>query len=162
MTDTNDSAPAWQANILACYPYVLERLQSVPQISQVLEAQDFTDISSSTRRKQIPSDGAVYVLLDGFTPTNANAKGREQNMEIGFSVILTKQQVTPQPATNGVGQTITAIAKALQGFDPIDEQGRALTTEPFIQRKPLAVRYEDGFAFFPLRFTTVVAIISDN
>lgn len=162
MTATNDSAPAWQTNVLACYPYVLERLQSVPQISQVLEAQDFTDISSSTRRKQIPSDGSVYVLLDGFTPTDANAKGREQNMEIGFSVILTKQQVTPAPATNGVGQTITAIAKALQGFDPVDEQGRALTTEPFMQRKPLAVRYEDGFAFFPLRFTTVVAIISDN
>lgn len=161
MTAIDPNAPAWQTDILACYPYVLERLKSVAQISQVLEAQDFADISSAQRR-QIPADGTVYVILDGYTPGSDNAKSREQNMEIGFSVILTKQQVTPQPATNGVGQTITAIAKALQGFDPTDEQGRALTTEPFVQRKPLAVRYEDGFAFFPLRFTTVVAIISDN
>lgn len=161
MTDTDPNAPAWQTDILACYPYVLERLKSVSQVSQVLEAQDFADISSA-KRKQIPADGTVYVILDGYTPGSDNARGREQNMEIGFSVILTKQQVTPQPATNGVGQTITAIAKALQGFDPTDKQGRALTTEPFIQRKPLAIRYEDGFAFFPLRFTTVVAVISDN
>lgn len=161
MTAIDPNAPAWQTDILACYPYVLERLKSVAQISQVLEAQDFADISSAKRR-QIPADGTVYVILDGYTPGSDNANRREQNMEIGFSVILTKQQVTPQPATNGVGQTITAIAKALQGFDPTDEQGRALTTEPFVQRKPLAVRYEDGFAFFPLRFTTVVAIISDS
>ena len=160
MTATDPNAPAWHTDILACYPYVLERLQSVSQVSQVLEAQDFADISS-TKRKQIPADGTVYVILDGYTPGSENAKGREQNMEIGFSVILTKQQVTPQPATNGVGQTITAIAKALQGFDPTDERGRALTTQPFIQRKPLAVRYEDGFAFFPLRFTTVVAVLAD-
>lgn len=161
MTAIDPNAPAWQTDILACYPYVLERLQSVPQVSQVLEAQDFADISSA-QRKQIPADGTVYVILDGYTPGSDNAKGREQNMEIGFSVILTKQQVTPQPSTNGVGQTITAIAKALQGFDPTDAQGRALTTEPFVQRKPLAIRYEQGFAFFPLRFTTVVAIIPDN
>lgn len=161
MTAIDPNAPAWQTDILACYPYVLERLKSVAQVTQVLEAQDFADISSA-KRKQIPADGTVYVILDGYTPGSDNARGREQNMEIGFSVILTKQQVTPQPATNGVGQTITAIAKALQGFDPTDKQGRALTTEPFIQRKPLAIRYEDGFAFFPLRFTTVVAVISDN
>ena len=155
------NVPAWNDNALACYPYVLERLREVSQVKRVLEAADFAAISGA-QRKQVPLDGAVYLILDGYTPTASNGKGREQLIEIGFSVILTKQQVTPQPATNGVGQTITAIAKALQGFDPTDKQGRALTTEPFIQRKPLAIRYEDGFAFFPLRFTTVVAVISDN
>lgn len=159
MTDT--PKPAWMDDVLACYPYLIERLRQVPAIRQVLEAQDFAAISSP-KRKQLPTDGAVYVLLDGFTPTSDNANGREQMMEIGFSVILTKQQVTPNPATDGVGQTLTSIAKALQGFDPSDAQGRALTAIPFKQRKALAIQYEDGFAYFPLRFTTTVAVISDK
>ena len=153
--------PAWTTNVLACYPYVLERLRSLPQVKTVLEAQEFAAISGG-RRKQMPLDGAVYVILDGYTPTGSNAKGAEQMMEIGFSVILTKQQVTPNPATDGVGQTLTAISQGMQGFDPVDAQGRALTTNPFRQRQPLAIQYEDGFAYFPLRFTAEVAIISDN
>lgn len=155
-----DSAPAWHDNILACYPHLIARLRQLPQVRQVLEAQDFAAISSAKRR-QLPQDGSVYVLLDGFTPTSDNASGREQIMEIGFSVILTKQQVTPKPCADGVGQTLTAIAKALQGYDPSDEYGRCLTATPFKQRKALSVKYEDGFAFFPLRFTTTVAILAD-
>ena len=161
MTATNNSGPAWMTDVLACYPYVLERLRKLPQVKMVLEAQDFVDISGDDR-KQMPLDGAVYVILDGYTPTTDNARGSEQMMEIGFSVILTKQQVTPNPATDAVGQTLTAISQALQGFDPSDIQGRALTTSPFRQRKPLAIRYKHGFAYFPTRFTAEVAIISDN
>ena len=156
-----DNAPAWNDNALACYPYILERLESVMQVKRVLEAADFAAISGA-QRKQVPLDGAVYLILDGYTPTSSNAKGKEQLIEIGFSVILTKQQFTPNPATDGVGQTLTAISKALQGFDPSDSQGRALVTEPFTHRPPLPIQYEDGFAFFPLRFTAEVAILSDN
>ena len=155
------STPAWHDNILACYPYVLDKLREVEQIQDVLEAQDFATISSS-QRTQLPQDGAVYVLLDGYTPTSTNDNSREQTMKIGFSFILTKTNYTPLPQTHGVGETITAIAKALQGFDPTDEDGRALTTAPFKQDKPLPIRYEDGFAFFPLRFTAEVAVITDN
>lgn len=155
------NAPAWNDNALACYPYIIERLQSVKQVKRVFEAADFAAISGAGR-KQVPSDGAVYLILDGYTPTASNANSKEQLIEIGFSVILTKQQFTPTPATNGVGQTLTAISKAMQGFDPSDEQGRALVTEPFSHRSPLPIQYEDGFAFFPLRFTAEVAILSDN
>lgn len=155
-----DSTPAWHYDVLACYPYLLERLRQVIGVKKVLEAEDFAAISSP-RRNQVPLDGAVYVIFDGFTPGSDNGSRREQSMEIGFSVILTKQKVTPTPQTGGVGQTLTAICKALQGFDPLDEHGRALTTTPFRQRTPLAIQYEDGFAFFPLRFTTEAAIIAD-
>lgn len=155
-----DNKPAWRDDILACYPYLLERLRGIDAVYQVCEAQDFAAISGKDRR-QIPTDGAVYVLLDGFTPTDANARGAEQDIEIGFSVILTKQQVTPNPAADSVGKTLTAISKALQGFDPVDEQGRALTVSSFKQAKALAIQYEYGFAFFPLRFTTTVAVVQD-
>ena len=155
------NVPAWNNNALACYPYVLARLEQVSQVKRVLEAADFAAISGA-QRKQVPLDGAVYLILDGYTPTNSNANSREQLIEIGFSVILTKQQFTPNPATDGVGQTLTAISKAMQGFDPSDSQGRALVTEPFESRAALPIQYEDGFAFFPLRFTAEVAILSDN
>lgn len=155
-----DNKPAWRDDILACYPYLLERLRGIDAVYQVCEAQDFAAISGKDRR-QIPTDGAVYVLLDGFTPTDTNARGAEQDIEIGFSVILTKQQVTPNPAADSVGKTLTAISKSLQGFDPADAQGRALTTTPFKQAKALAIQYEYGFAFFPLRFTTTVAVVQD-
>ena len=155
------NVPAWNDNALACYPYVLERLREVSQVKRVLEAADFAAISGA-QRKQVPLDGAVYLILDGYTPTASNGKGREQLIEIGFSVILTKQQFTPNPAADDVGKTLTALSKALQGFDPSDEQGRALVTQAFESRPPLPIQYEDGFAFFPLRFTAEVAILSDN
>lgn len=155
------NVPAWNDNALACYPYVLERLREVSQVKRVLEAADFAAISGA-QRKQVPLDGAVYLILDGYTPTASNGKGREQLIEIGFSVILTKQQFTPNPASDDVGKTLTALSKALQGFDPSDAQGRALVTDPFESRTPLPIQYEDGFAFFPLRFTAEVAILSDN
>lgn len=158
MTDT---APAWMDNMLACYPYLFKRLCGVEHVVKVLEADDFAAISSS-KRKTMPLDGAVYLIFDGFAPTSSNNQGKSETMEIGFSVILTKRNITPKSATGSVGHTITAIAKSLQGFDPADDQGRALTSSPFKQRKPLAIQYEDGFAFFPLRFTAEVAVISDN
>lgn len=154
-----DKLPAWRNNILACYPAILKRLEQVTQVKKVLEAQDFSAISSE--RKQRPLDGAVYVILDGFTPTSTNDNNREQTIEIGFSFILTKTNYTPRPQTDGVGETLTAITKALQGFDPMDNQGRALTTSPFRQQNALPIRYEDGFAYFPLRFTAEVAVIAD-
>lgn len=157
----SDNDPAWMTDALACYPYLLEHLRGIPQVKRVFEATEFAAISGSKRTK-IPLDGAVYVVLDGYTPTASNNKGKEQLIEIGFSIILTKQHVTPNAATDSVGKMLTAISKAMQGFDPKDERGRALVTYPFEHRKALSIRYEDGFAFFPTRFTAEVAIISDN
>ena len=155
------NVPAWNDNALACYPYVLARLKQISQVKIVQEAAEFVEISGADRKK-VPLDGAVYLVLDGYTPTDSNANSKEQLIEIGFSVILTKQHITPNPNTDDVGKTLTAISKALQGFDPSDAQGRALVTEPFKSRPALPIQYEKGFAFFPLRFICEVAILSDN
>ena len=91
------NVPAWNDNALACYPYVLERLREVSQVKRVLEAADFAAISGA-QRKQVPLDGAVYLILDGYTPTSSNGKGREQLIEIflshlsGDEVILSKNR----------------------------------------------------------------------
>ena len=150
--------PMYQ-NVLACYPALLARLAQVPGVHQVLEAADLEALSSDKRLK--PIDGAVYVVLDGFTP-DADAATRQLLRErLSFSVILTKRQYNPghmQYGADGVGETITAIKAALQGFRPQDEQGRALTLDPFSARAALPIMYHEGYAFFPMRFETAVAI----
>lgn len=151
--------PLWRHNILACYPVLLNRLQSVAGVKKVLEATDLNALTGE--RRQRPLDGGVYVIFDGMTPKNDNNASREQILEIGFSVILVKTNVTPKPATDGIGETLTAIAKALQGFEPADSKGEILTLTPLKQTRALPIQYEDGFAYFPLRFVADVAIIAD-
>lgn len=138
--------PAWHDNILACYPALLARIGAVPGVRTVLEAHDLASLGHSG--KQAPLDGAVYVVLDGFTPTQSNNSGREQRIEIGFSVILTKRSFTPRPQPFGVGETLTALASALQGFDPEDGDGRALVTTPFTQVPALSIRYRGRLGLF--------------
>ena len=150
--------PAWHDNILACYPALLARLAQVSGVIKVIEIEDFADLDDG--KKVVPLDGAVYVVLDGFTPTSIAGQNNHQTIEIGFSVILAKRKYTPTKIHNraGLGETYTAIARALQGFDPKDAQGRALTITPFVQRAALPIDYRNGYALFPLRFTTTVAV----
>lgn len=154
--------PAYHDNILACYPALLARLEAVPGVKKVYEVEDMGSLGND--RAVMPIDGAVYVILDGFTPTTT-ASAREQTIEIGFSIILAKRKCNPNRSlfrVDGLGETYTAIARALQGYDPVDADGRALTTQPFIQRPALPIDYRDGYGLFPLRFTAVVALIADN
>lgn len=151
--------PAWRDDILAVYPYFLDRLREIKSVKKVLEAEEMNQLTGD--RKKVPLNGAVYVVLDGFTPNSPNNDGEETCIEIGFSVILTMVNYTPKPNIDGVGTILTAICKALQGFDPKTTKGEDLVFTPFEQKTALPIRYEDGFAYFPLRFTANVAVIVD-
>lgn len=151
--------PAFADNLLACYPALLAHLRDISGVKTVLEATDLAALNGE--RQQAPLDGAVYVVLDGFTPKSSNNQSREQLVEISFSLILVKRHFTPKPQTDGVGETLTAICKAMQGFDPQNAQGQALLSAPFAQASAIPIRYEDGFAFFPLRFVAEVALVAD-
>lgn len=152
------SLPLWHNDILAFYPALIERLNSVSAIKKVCEAKDLEDLD--TGRVQTPLDGAVYVVLDSIIPTDGNARAREQLMQIGVSIILVKRDYNPTPRLDGVGASLTAICQALQGFEPKDKDGRHYTLSPFVQDKGIAIRYNKGFAFFPMHFTTTVAILA--
>lgn len=146
-------------NMLACYPAVLARLATVEGVSAVLEAADLEAVTSD--RKLKPQDGAVYVVFDGFTPDATAGSKTVLRERLSFSLILAKRQYNPsrlQYGVNGVGETITAIKSAFQGFDPEGENGEKLTLEPFTARSALPIAYHEGFAFFPMRFETAVAI----
>ncbi|MBF0803358.1 MULTISPECIES: hypothetical protein [unclassified Neisseria] len=150
--------PMYQ-NMLACYPAILERMKQVPGVSDVLEAADLEAVTSD--RKIKPQDGAVYVVFDGFTPDAAAGNKGLLRERLSFSFILAKRQYNPnrlQYGADGVGETITAIKSAFQGFDPCGDNGQKLTLEPFTARAALPIAYHEGFAFFPMRFETAVAI----
>lgn len=154
--------PAWHDNFLICYDALLKRLADVPGVAKVIEARNMGELGDG--RKIVPLDNVVYVILDAMTPTTSNGGGREQTVEIGFSLILVKRDYTPSRVpyrAAGVGETWTAITRAIQGFDPQDTEGRALTASPFVQRAALPIDYRDGHALFPLRFVTTVASLGD-
>ena len=146
-------------NMLACYPAILARLETVPGVKAVLEAADLEAVTSD--RKIKPQDGAVYVVFDGFTPDATAGSKTVLRERLSFSMILAKRQYNPsrlQYGEDGVGETITAIKSALQGFDPEGQNGEKLCLEPLTARAALPIAYHEGFAFFPMRFETAVAI----
>lgn len=152
-----NNKPLWHDDMLICYPALLDRLNAIPAVKKVLEVKELASLDNQT---VAPLDGAVYVIFDGFSPTSSNNNGREQAIELGFSIVLAKQQYNPTPKIDGVGATLTAICKALQGFEPMQD-GRALTLSPFVQKSALPVRYFKNYALFALRFTTSVAVMGD-
>lgn len=144
-------------NILACYPALLERLASVPGVKRVLEAPDLEALAAD--RKIRPDDGAVYLVFDGFTPAETAGNAANLALKLSFSVILAKRQYTPnkmQYGQEGVGETLTALIRAMQGFVPKNTDGQSLTAAPFAARAALPITYDEGYAFFPLRFETSV------
>ncbi|PID66786.1 MAG: hypothetical protein CR975_01215, partial [Gammaproteobacteria bacterium] len=104
-------------------------------------------------------DNAVYVLFDGFRPLGDADNGRQQTEELSFSFILVKRHYVPSHSLyeqTGVGEMLTAIKKAFRGWEPKADDWH-LTTTPFKQASALPIKYLDGFAYFPCRFTTTVA-----
>lgn len=146
-------------DFLAFMPAVLERLNTVKEIKKVFTANDLSDLNEpkpNTNR----IDGCVYVILDSFTPASEASKGKNQAMDIAFSVILAKQYYNKM-GIGDVGATLTAIAKALIGYEPTDGQGQYLTLNPIYLDKGAGVLYQQGFALYPLRFKTQSVIVAD-
>lgn len=154
----SSSLPTWQSDFLAFYPILLEHLKQIKAIKKVCEAKELEDLDVG--RVQVPLDGAVYVVIDSIRPSESNNRGREQMMTIGMSVILAKQQYNPTPKMDGVGATLTAICKALQGYEPMTD-GKHLTHSPFVQDGGMNILYRKGFALYPLHFSVSVAIVPD-
>lgn len=146
----------WQTDFLAFYPVLLNHLKQIPAIKKVCEAKELEDLDVG--RVQVPLDGAVYVVIDSIRPSESNNRGREQMMVIGISVILAKQQYNPMPKLDGVGATLTAICKALQGYEPMVDD-RHLTHSPLLQDGTMNILYRKGFALYPLHFSVSVAIV---
>lgn len=149
------------SDFLAFLPAVIERLNTVKEIKKVFTANDLSDLDTGKNINAI--DGCVYVILDGFAPANEANKGKNQAMDITFSVILAKQHYN-KTGVGEIGASLTAIAKSLIGFKPCqnDNPKSPLTTSPIYLDKGASVLYQKGFALYPLRFKTQSVIVADN
>lgn len=146
------------SDFLAFIPAVIERLNTVKEIKKVFTAHELSDLDVGKNINAI--DNCVYVILDGFSPSDEAKRGKNQLMDITFSVILAKQHYN-KTGVGDIGASLTAIAKALIGYDPKDEQGQHLTTTPIYLDKGVSVLYQKGFALYPLRFKTQSVIVAD-
>lgn len=144
-------------DFLAFLPIVIKRLNAVEVIKKVFTVKELADLD--TGKNTAPLDGCVYVVLDGFAPTDEVGKGKNQAMDITFSVILAKQHYN-KAGIGDIGTTLTAIIKSLAGYEPI-ANGDYLTLSPIYLDKGANVLYQKGFALYPLRFKTQVAIVAD-
>ena len=146
----------WQTDFLTgIYTAVKNRLKEIQDITRIIEAQELTSIAS----KNIRLNNAIYLIFEGFTPTKPNNRGKNQILELSFSVILLRTQLNPEPNLSGLGAMLTKICRALQGFEPKDEKGNLLAVSPLKQEKALNIQYLDGFGYFPLRFSCEVAVV---
>lgn len=147
----------WKVDFLTgIYEAIKSRLKEIQGISRIIEAQELSAIAA----KNIRLNNAIYLIFEGFTPTKENNRGKNQILELSFSVILLRTQLNPEPKIDGLGAMLTSICRALQGFDPKDKKGNPLVVSPLAQVKGLNIQYLDGFGYFPLRFSCEVAIIS--
>ena len=143
----------WETDFLSgAYTAVKQRLKEVEGVVRVIEAQELSAIAT----KNIRQNNAVYLIFEGFSPKSDNNRSKEQILELQFTVILLRTQLNPEPKLDGLGAMLTKICRALQGFNPKDENGNELVISPFKQLSAMSIQYLDGFAYFPLRFSCEV------
>ena len=165
---TNSNLPLWHDDLFACYPAMIDRLQTLVKkgtVKVIKEADDISDLfpDGEGGSRRLPLDGAIYVIFDSINPIgDGNDDGKNQEQEIGFSLVFTVKKYNFRGLSGmSVGKVLAQIGKCMNGFEPVKD-GRALTLSPFEQRNPLPVQYKNGFGYFSLRYVTTVATYADN
>lgn len=143
-------------NPLAVYPLILERLKTVPGVKAVKEVGELAELLStaSARRKAAPLDGAVYVAYGGSRPEDSAASGRKITERLYFTFVLAKSYAGARTGLHEVGAVLAAIQHSFGGWDA----GAEYATGPFVRTAGPAIEYNDGYAFYPISFTTTVII----
>lgn len=160
--------PLWHDDLFACYPAMIERLQTLVKdgtVKVIKEADDISDLfpDGEGGSRRLPLDGAIYVIFDSINPTgDSNGKGKNQLHEIGFSLVYTVKKYNFRGLSGmSVGKVLARIGHCINGFEP-EIDGRALTLSPFEHRNPLPVQYKNGFGYFSFRYVTTVATYAGN
>ena len=145
-------------NMLAIYPHLLARLREIPEIYAVQGVRELSLMLDN--RDIVPQDNTLYVILDGWQPDSNQSSGSLKKMRLSFSLVLATQyfgDLDVPHEIETIGQTLTAIRRALQGWQPTQERnGRQIPilVDRFNEVAPASINYFDGFALYPLRFET--------
>lgn len=154
--------PKWHENMWASRPALVAKLKTIDGIDYVKNLRAFKQVSDQKTRTEVPEDGTMYVIKDGFIPSNSNNNSREQINQIGYSLFLAKYDPINDADDEALEQLITRILRSLQGFEPKDSEGNHLSLTPFEQAKPFPITAQDGFTFYPFRFVTEVAVLQEK
>ena len=158
-----NNLPLWHDDLFACYPAMIERLQTLVKdgtVKIIKEADDISDLfpDGESGSRRLPLDGAIYVIFDSISPTgDSNNNGKNQVHEIGFSLVYTVKKYNFRGLSGmSVGKVLAKMGECMNGFEP-EQNGIALTLTPFEHRNPLPVQYKNGFGYFSFRYVTQVA-----
>lgn len=147
------------ADYLALGPLLAERiLQRVPQIKRVgelanlYEALDSADGLGALTSGQMP---AVFVGYDGDVPGDTAGDGKAGVEQQRWLVVLAVASVRNADRGAGVQRTagplLAQLRQAIYGWNPqgFFQMSRLVSPRP---------GYRDGVGFFPLMFSTAIAI----
>ena len=141
-------------NFLAVYPLLIDHLAGIDGIKTVQGAAELSKLLNSGKGREIsPTEKALYLVFDYARPVS-NANNRNQfKMAVGFTAYFVERYY-PVTGLNltATGKVLTQIMKAINGFDPQDEDGKQVLAKPFGLRPPPAAEYNDGFGIFPVSF----------
>lgn len=147
-------------NILAVYPELLKRLERINGVKAVKEAGELATLVADIKekRKIAPLHGAVYVVYGGHSPADTAGKGKFQTTTLYFTIAYCARHTEGGKSTlYETGLVLTSIKRALQGWDA----GKEYVSSPFVESSAPAIEYNDGFALYPISFTTSVATTAD-
>lgn len=147
------------SNMFAVLPHLKARLETVPHVLRVQSIQELAQLLNE--REIQPEDNTVYVGLDGWKPHVASINNKRQKRKtLSFSVILAKQFYGAFDVPHedvAVGEMLDAICGALQGWEPVNEQGKpTIVAQPFDEVQAVEPMFYDNFALYPLRFETEI------
>lgn len=146
-------------NLLAVYPHIIQRLQSINGVKVVKEAGELAELANGLREKRriAPLDGAVYVVYGGSKPTTQVGNGRFQTERLFFTFAYCSNYLSgSQSQLYEVGRVLTAIQQSFAGWLP--ESG--LTVSAFERTESPAIEYHDSFALYPIGFAVDVTTYS--
>ena len=96
----------------------------------------------------------MYVAYGGSRPEGSAGNGRMTTERLYFTFILAKSYAGARTGLYEVGAVLAAIQHSFGGWDA----GSEYTAGPFVRTAPPAIEYNDGYAFYPISFTTTVII----
>ena len=144
------------SNMLAVYPELLKRVAAIDGVVAAKEVSELTQMiaSGNAKRTVAPAVGAVYVIYGGHTPDGNAGSGKHQRNTLYFTLVYCGEcKLGSRSSLYEVGKVLTSIKQAIQGWDP-----QAFVASPFVESNAPAIEYNDGYAFYPLSFTTTVSI----
>lgn len=137
-------------DFLAVEDLIRQRLaERVPGIRKIYSVDDLQGAQEQAQRTP-----AAHILYSGATPAQERKDQAAVNIEQTWTVVIAVRHIRDTSgARSEAGEIIQATLEALQGWRPSEQHSPMSMT-----RAPLRPDYGNGYAYFPVAFTTRITI----